>query len=313
MSFSSEAKEEMARIRVSRPCCQLAELSGLARGGALEISGGGRERFFLSIEVELGSVARRIIHLAKKVLAVQPSVFGVKRPRFGKGISYLVKIPADRQALKELGIIAADGSFGWAGIGAAASRECCARAFLRGLFMGSGSVNQPSRSHHLEIIVQNESLADEVGQLFFNAGIKVRLGARKDQMVIYLKEADLVAEFLNLTGAHQALMAYENTRAMKEIKERVNRLVNAETANLAKSAEAAVNQIEDIRLIEARVGLERLTASLAEIARLRLSLPEASLTELGEQCQPPIGKSGVNHRLRRLALAAKKLRGHFNE
>ncbi len=317
MSFSSEAKEEMARIRVERPCCLLAELSGLSRGGFLEIHGSARgalpvpgPKLYLAIEVELSSVARRIINLAKHILGVHPVVHGVKRPRFGRAICFLVKIPVDREILLKLGITSADGSLQWKLSKGVLPHGCCPRAYLRGLFLGSGSISHPSKGHHLEIVVRNEDMADQAGQLLFDAGISVRLGARKDQVLLYLKEADHIADFLNLVGAHRALMAYENTRAMKEVKERVNRLVNAETANLAKSVEAAVNQIEDIKLIEARVGLSKLPAPLAEIAQLRLNQPEASLTELGEQCDPPVGKSGVNHRLRRLANLARKIKGN---
>lgn len=301
----------MTRIRVGRICCELAELSGLVRGGFLEIRGGAAN-LALAIEVELGSVARRIIYLAKRLFDVHPEVQGVKRPRFGRATSFLVKVPVDRKILRRLGITSADGSLQWRLTKEVLAGSCCPRAYLRGLFLGSGSISHPSRGHHLEIIVRNEEMADQIGQLLFGEGINVRLGGRKDQVLLYLKEADHIARFLNLVGAHQALMAYENTRAMKEIKERINRLVNAETANLAKSAEAAVKQIEDIRLIESRMGLSGLPAPLAEIAQIRLNQPEASLTELGEQCSPPVGKSGVNHRLRRLAKLARKLRNYYD-
>ncbi|MGE5590972.1 MAG: DNA-binding protein WhiA [Bacillota bacterium] len=325
MSFSRTVKEELARAAPDKSCCQVAELAGLIRAaGTLEIAGRAvefglgatpsaarDERLHVWVETGQAPVARKLIQLGKAVLRVNPEVLVRKQRRLRRSRSFSVALASlqPREDLVRLGVLTPDGGLRQDIPEELTSRGCCRRAYLRGLFLGSGSVNDPGRSHHLEMVLRDSNLADQVVQLLFSLGVMVRVTARRGEIVLYLKEADQIGRLLGLMGAHQALLAYENVLALKTVKNRVNRLVNAETANLEKTVDAAVRQIEDVKLIRRRLGLQHLPPSLRELAELRLKHPEASLKELGLLCDPPVGKSGVAHRLRRLEVLAGELRG----
>lgn len=160
----------------------------------------------------------------------------------------------------------------------------------------------------MEFITDNEEYSQDLAKFLSGYALKPGLSQRKDKLVIYFKEADQIIEILNIMGAHNALLNFENIRVMKDMKNRVNRLVNCETANLEKTVDAAVRQVENIKLLEATKGLQNLPESLQELAQLRLEYPEASLKELGEMLIPPVGKSGVNHRMRKLEQIAQEIR-----
>ena len=305
MSFSSQTKEELARVWPPHACCQRGELAGLVRGGSLQLHGRGEAALVLATEHLF--VARKALHLGKSLGMQQPALTQRQNPR-GEGRVYELHLPVTARMLVELGIIDEEGRIANTLPEHLTERGCARRAFLRGLFLATGSVNHPLRGHHLEMRLQNESLADAVSQLLFAAGIAARLAARRQSLLVYLKDADSIADFLNLVGAHQTLLEYENTRVLKEVKGRTNRLVNADQANLQKSVNASFRQLQDLRLIQETVGLASLGPGLREITRLRMMHPEASLAELGELCHPPLGKSGVNHRLRKLAALAARLR-----
>ncbi|MGB9804650.1 DNA-binding protein WhiA, partial [Desulfofundulus sp.] len=187
-------------------------------------------------------------------------------------------------------------------------RECCRRAYLRGAFLGGGSVNNPEGTYHLEIITGNAEHARALGRLMGEFGLEARVSVRKNWHVVYLKDSDQIVALLNVMGAHAALLDFENVRIYKDVRNQVNRLVNCETANLNKVVEAALRQVEDIRFIAGTLGLEKLPPALRQVAEARLQYPDASLRELGEVLEPRVGKSGVNHRLRRLSEIAARLR-----
>ncbi len=186
-------------------------------------------------------------------------------------------------------------------------RECCRRAFLRGAFLASGSISDPQKSYHFEIVCQTDAQAELLRELFLSFELEIKTVTRKKYRVVYLKEGAQIVDALGLMGAHVALMNLENVRILKEMRGSVNRVVNCETANINKVVGAACRQVEDIRFIQARMGLDELAPQLREIALLRLEYPDSSLAELGELCDPPVGKSGVNHRLRKLSQLAEKL------
>ncbi len=169
-------------------------------------------------------------------------------------------------------------------------------------------MSDPEKSYHFEIVCSSDEKARQLQVLLGQYGIDARIVLRKRHHVVYVKEGSQIVELLGLMGAHVSLMQLENVRIVKEVRNTVNRKVNCETANLNKTVAAAVRQAEDIRYIEARKGLHELSGSLEEIARLRLEHPDASLKELGDMLSPPVGKSGVNHRLRKLSLIAEQLR-----
>jgi DNA-binding protein WhiA len=187
-------------------------------------------------------------------------------------------------------------------------KKCCARSFMRGFFLGAGFVGSPGKGHHLELAVKDQFTAQMIVRLLEKHEILAKVGRRKTGPLIYIKHGTDIADFLSMIGANAALMAYENVRAYKTVRSRVNRLVNMETANLTKTAAAAYRQVEDIKYIEQRVGFGSLPDALVEMATLRLDHPEATLEELGRLATSPVGKSGVNHRLRRLTAIAAELR-----
>lgn len=189
------------------------------------------------------------------------------------------------------------------------SNNCCKKAFLRGVFLWAGSVSDPEKVYHLEMKFETEALADEVVKIMQGFGVKAKKSIRKDRFVVYLKEGDEIADFLVLLGAQQALLELENVRVVKEVRNSVNRRVNCETANLQKTVESGMSQLKDIEWIAEHIGFERLPGNLREIAEARLNHPDASLTELGSYLDPPVGKSGVNHRLRRLKKIAEEEQG----
>lgn len=191
-------------------------------------------------------------------------------------------------------------------------RNCCKRAFLRGAFLASGSISDPQKSYHFEIVCQEQPQAQLLQELYRAFELDAKIVQRKKYYIVYLKEGAQIVDALNVMGAYVALMNLENVRIFKEMRGSVNRIVNCETANINKVVGAACRQVEDIRYIQSRVGLDELPPALREMALIRLEYPDSSLKELGELCDPPVGKSGVNHRLRKLGEIAKKL-GRSNE
>ncbi len=187
-------------------------------------------------------------------------------------------------------------------------QTCCRRAFLRGCFLTSGSISDPNKGYHLEIVCRTEAQANQIQEIMKSFSLGAKIVERKKHFVVYLKEGEQIVDMLNIMGAHVALMRVENIRIEKELRNSVNREVNCETANLAKTAKASRKQIEDIAYIVSHAGLSSLPENLQEIATLRLENREASLKELGELLTPPIGRSGVNHRLRRISEIAENLR-----
>ena len=182
------------------------------------------------------------------------------------------------------------------------------RAYIRGAFLGGGSISNPEKTYHLEFVTHNLDYANELSKLINEYGLSSKVIQRKSSYVVYIKEGEQIVDLLNIIGAHSSLLELENIRIMKEMRNNVNRLVNCETANLSKTVNAAVRQIESIKLIQREIGLNRLAKNLREIAELRLEYPDESLKELGAMLNPPVGKSGVNHRLRRIEKIAEELR-----
>lgn len=302
-SFSAQVKDELAHELPTLPCCQRMELAALLRaGGRVSIAGQGR--LSVTFGTDHSPVARKVIKLVKANFpGVQIEVLVMRRRRLRKNLAYQVRIPPQPglpQLLKETGILNKEGNLTDWGTLTLLHQDHCRRSYLRGTFLGSGWVSSPERQHHLELTTTETEAAEALGQMLFGYGIPVRMNYRKDYMVLYLKDADHVTRFLALVGASQALFRYEDIRAKKELRNHVNRQVNAETANLSKTVDAAHRQIEALTQLGASGGIDRLSPPLREIAQLRLNHPDASLKELGEMCNPPVGKSGINHRMRQL-------------
>jgi hypothetical protein len=187
-------------------------------------------------------------------------------------------------------------------------QPCCRRAFLRGGFLAAGSMSDPLKSYHFEVVCSSRMLANQMRTVMCGFAMDAKIVQRKKSYVVYLKDGSQIVDILNIMEAHISLMKLENVRILKEMRNRVNRNVNCETANINKTVSAAVKQVEDITYLRDTIGLERLSDGLEEIAMVRLAHPEATLKELGELLSPPVGKSGVNHRLRKLSEMAEKVR-----
>lgn len=314
MSYSTRTKEELAHIFPEKRCCQLAELAALVRmDGTIAI--GPKRQVGLNVTAENAAVARKIYRLAKQVFQMEVEIRVLRRLRLKKKNIYNVRLlphPGMKGYLKELGILREDGSI-MAGLAKNLVRtQCCRRSYLRGAFLGAGSVNNPEGNYHLEIITADLEYAGDVAKLINRfPGLQAKVSSRKKWHVVYLKESEQIVSFLSVIGAHQALLDFENTRIVKGMRNQVNRLVNCETANLNKTVNASLRQIENIMFIDQVQGLEKLPLRLREIARLRLENPDVSLKELGEMMDPPIGKSGVNHRIRKIDELAEELRGRI--
>lgn len=313
--FSAETRAELARLGPEKACCARAELGGILRaGGSLRLLG--RSRVSVSVETEHADVARKVVLLFRRVAGLPAEVVvedhGPLRRRV-YGVR-LVPGPEARRLLSELEILGPGGEIG-ADVPAALVRdECCRAAFLRGVYLICGSVCDPRGSgYHLEMVAANEGFALGLFYLLRLARLKAHLIERKGRQVVYLKDADDIAAFLGSIGAHAALLELEGVRVVKEVRGGVNRLVNAETANLEKSVAAAMEQIRWIEEIREKMGLERLPKALRELASVRLAYPEASLAELGQLLPEPISKSAVNHRLRRLRRLAHELTGERDD
>ncbi len=310
MSFSVVTKNELARVMGQRSCCRLAELAALIKmDGSIQISG--KRRVALHITTENAAIARKIFSLVKDLFGVHAQVLVQRKTRLRKNNIYLVRISPQQGIgglLKRLGVVDETGQPVDTPPDYLVRRECCQRAYLRGVFLGGGSVNSPEGNYHLEVITGDENFARFIGRLMRKFHLSAKVSRRKNWYVIYLKESDQIVGFLNIIEAHSALLNFENARIYKDMRNQVNRLVNCETANLNKTVNAAVRQFENILLIKDTVGLEKIPDSLRETAEFRIKYPDASLRELGEMMHPQLGKSGVNHRLRRIEKIAEKIR-----
>jgi len=310
LSFSAVTKNELARIVDQRSCCRLAELAALIKmGGSIQISSG--RQVSLNIVNENAAVARKIFSLVKDVFGLQTQVLVQRKTRLRKNNVYQVRIPPQKR-MKEildcLGMVDQTGHLGQAAPDDLLRSDCCRRAYLRGVFLGGGSVNTPEGTYHLEVVTTNEKFALAIRKLMKKFHLAAGVSQRKNWHVVYLKESEQIISFLNILGAHSALLNFENARIYKDMRNQVNRLVNCETSNLNKTVNAAVRQIENIKLIRDTLGLDQIPKQLREIAEIRVKYPDASLKELGDFTEPRLGKSGVNHRMRRIEEIAEIIR-----
>lgn len=276
-------------------------------GGSLQL-GSGRGAA-LQVVTDQAAVARRLLQLVRSLFDWPTEVLVRRNRRLHKGNRYLVRIllPGWEEAtLRSLGVL--KGRSVAEGIRASLRKKhCCRRAYLRGAWLAGGSVTRPESAYHLEMMTPDPVFAEDLVLMLQGMNLAARVYQRRQVPVVYLKEAESVIELLSALGASQTLLHLQDVRVMKEMRGVVNRLVNCDTANLDKTVRAGLRQAEGIRLIEQRIGLERLPPALAEAAQLRLEYPEASLGELTGLLGGRVSRSGVNHRLRRLEMLAEQL------
>jgi len=303
-SFSSEVKRELSRV-TGQECCALAELASLLRmGGNLLLRG---TNLAISFTTENAAVARKVLVLIKGAYAVETEVRVSRGQRLKKNNTYMIRVlpsPQVRELLSTLGVLPGSPGVGASGL---LRRGCCRRAYLRGAFLGGGSVNRPEGEYHLELVTDNQEFAETLRRVMRQFSLPAGLTDRKRDYVVYLKDGDAITSFLRLIEAYNALLTFENVRVVKEMRNQVNRLVNCETANLQKTVDASLQQVESIRLIQAKRGLHTLSPALREVAEARLSHPAATLQELTELWEGKMSRSGLNHRLRKLKQLAEEL------
>lgn len=307
MSFAAEVKKELTGLAVQKELAK-AELAALIRmNGSLSLS---NHQFVLNVQTENAAIARRIFTLLKEHYGVRSELLVRRKMKLKKNNVYIVRLKQETQSiLMDLNIM--DGMMFHSHISEELkSEDEKVRAYLRGAFLASGSVNNPETSrYHLEISSIYEEHNQDICDLLNQFDLNARTLARRNGYITYLKGAEKIADFLILIGATNSMLKFEDIRIVRDMRNSVNRLVNCETANMNKTIDAASKQIENIRFIESTVGLQSLPEKLQEIAELRIQHPEVSLKELGEMIPSgAISKSGINHRIRKINDFAEELK-----
>lgn len=312
MSFSAKVKGELGRYTEMSKEEALAQISAMMKvSGTIAFNGKGLS---FKITTENPTSARLVFTLLKEHFHIHSKLMVKKSNSLKKNNIYMVVIDEEmgvRELLKETGIFKeVDGgiTLDYRIDEKMVETDDEKRAYIRGAFLGGGSVTNPEKNYHLEFVTHSEEYAHDLCELINSCGLNSKVIQRKNSFIVYIKEGEQIVDILNIMGAHSCLLELENIRIMKEMRNNVNRLVNCETANLSKTVNAAVRQVESIKLIQSKIGLKRLPQNLREIAELRLEYPDESLKELGEMLTPPVGKSGVNHRLRKIEKIAEELR-----
>ena len=312
MSFSGNVKEELSHHLGRARHCRIAETAAIISicGGVMIDS---RGRYSLKIHTENLSVARKCFTLLTKTFNIRTDI-AIRTNRMKGSVSYYIVVKEHDAALRILQATKLIDQYGEVEEELSVVRNiviqetCCKRAFIRGAFLASGSMSDPEKSYHFEIVCATREKAEQIQKIMKCFELDGKIVLRKKSFVVYLKEGSQIADVLNVMEAHVALMEFENVRILKDMRNTVNRKVNCETANINKTVSAAVKQIDDIRYIQETKGLDKLPEGLKDMALTRLTYPEASLKELGSLLTPPVGKSGVNHRLRKLSEMAEELR-----
>lgn len=286
MSFSSEVKEELARHLGKSRHCQIAELAALlAFEGKSHVA-----------EFENRLLKEKYHLLIHNLFNIEEISSQEDRKRIFSSVKMWNELKQEPEPWDTVN-------------GILIQQNCCRRAFVRGAFLVGGSISDPNKSYHFEIVCRTIPQAEQLRDVINTFGMDAKIVARKKYQVVYLKEGAQIVDILNVMEAHVALMNLENVRILKEMRNSVNRKVNCETANISKTVNAAVKQVRDIEYIRETAGLSSLPDNLREMALLRLEYPDAPLKELGTYLNPPVGKSGVNHRLRKISEIADELRG----
>lgn len=296
MSFSSEIKKELSKQISNARHCQLSEISAFFEfSGTFVQKNAENSEIILTYENDL--VAKKCFTLLKKAFNIYSDIDSFEEilEKEGSAIQFSIK---GNDAEKIYSAITSE---------TVVQKSCCRRAFLRGAFLCTGSVSDPEKSYHLEIVCKDEALACKLKEITATFDIDAKVTTRNKHYILYIKESSQIVEMLNVIEAPVALMEYENAIIYKDMRNSINRRNNCDTANIAKTVSAAVKQIADIESIINTKEYKDLPESVKKIAELRLAYPEASLKELGEYLNPPLGKSGVNHRLRKLSELAERL------
>ncbi|MBP3567696.1 MAG: DNA-binding protein WhiA [Lachnospiraceae bacterium] len=314
MSFSSIVKKELCEQISPARHCKLAEISAIiAFCGKIVVDKD--QRLIIKLQTESTILTKKIYQLLKQVFQVSAEL--ATRAVSAKKNLYELILTAEETELVLAACklaVAGEEKNGRSLVveQTIVTKSCCRRSFIRGAFLAAGSVSDPNSSYHFEIVVNQEKNGELLCEVMRSFAVDAKMIARKYHYVVYVKEGSQIVDLLNVMEAHVALMEFENVRILKDMRNTINRKVNCEAANINKTVKAATRQVEDILYIQEKVGLATLAEGLEEIALLRIEYPEASLKELGEMLNPPVGKSGVNHRLKKLCEIADGLRTRFD-
>lgn len=308
MSFSGMVKDELSKQISPARHCRIAEIAAF-----LSACGKMDEGHRLRMQAENDIVVRKYFTLLQKTFNIVTEISIRQSAYMKKGNTYYVELSDPKQVQMvlqgtKLQVSVMDKETLFLNNALVTQQNCCKRAFIRGAFLASGSISDPEKGYHFEIVCADERKALQLQELIRSFQIDAKIVMRKKSHVVYVKEGAQIVDMLAIMEANVALMNLENIRILKEMRNSVNRKVNCETANINKTVNAAVKQIEDIKLIQRNTGFHNLNKGLAEIAELRLQYPEATLKELGMMLSPQVGKSGVNHRLRKLSEIAEEMR-----
>lgn len=310
MSFSSELKEELSKIsNHNNECCKMAELAGYLITNCNVVKENGE--FILKMTTENSSAIKRVYNAFKKIYGIEP-ITNVTRETTDNGMLFelYVSDKKDLQKIFENSLINIDANLQIVidDKGKIKEKECCMKAFLRGVFLGTGSIATPENANHLEIVLNNVENANFINSILHELGVNAKIIKRKKSTVLYLKDAEEISKFLVIIGSNISVLSYEQTRVMKEYRNDINRKINCEVANMDKVATAASNQLNDIMLIKSKNRFMELSKELQDVALLREKNPEASLEKIGEMLEPRLSKAGVSHRFKRIRQIADELR-----
>lgn len=310
MSFSSELKEELSKIsNHNNECCKMAELAGYLITNCNVVKENGE--FILKMTTENSSAIKRVYNAFKKIYGIEP-ITNVTRETTDNGMLFelYVSDKKDLQKIFENSLINIDANLQIVidDKGKIKEKECCMKAFLRGVFLGTGSIATPENANHLEIVLNNVENANFINSILHELGVNAKIIKRKKSTVLYLKDAEEISKFLIIVGSSISLLSYEQTRVMKEYRNDMNRKINCEVANMDKVATAASNQLNDIMLIKSKNRFMELSKELQDVALLREKNPEASFEKIGEMLEQRLSKAGVSHRFKRIKQIADELR-----
>ncbi|MCB6992018.1 DNA-binding protein WhiA [bacterium 210820-DFI.6.37] len=313
MSFSMDTKNELAHVTPEKKCCMLAEIAGFIRMcGSIRLAGGGKFRIVTTTENP--AVARHYKTLIKDYFGIDAALEVGQGNTLKKGRAYLITIgPEDlsKQILRETGILMVREGMNYISDGiydGLIRTKCCRKACLRGIFLAAGTITDPEKSYHLEFNCSSQILAGDVKKLVNSfVDLHAKVSARKKNYAVYVKEAEQIIDILAIMGAHSQIFTFEDVRITKEIRNKANRINNCDNANIDKTLQAAEKQLAWIRKIQDTKGLRFLPDKLYDVAVLRLDHPEATLQELADMMDPPMKKSGINNRFRKIQELAEKL------
>lgn len=304
-TFSAQAKQELVRIVLHDADCKRAELAAVVQAcGSLVLS---RGQMQLEIATEQAALARRMFGFIKEMTGQSVQILARQNQRLHKRNTYMLRLQGRDVVLSLLSRLGVWNGLGWVRmLPHNIQKTCCKRAYLRALFLACGSVSHPEKGYHMEWVFKEEELANTLARLMETMEIHAHRMQRKTAWVVYLKDSEEIGTLLAMMGANRAILEHENERIMRQMKNNVQRAVNCDTANLQKTVEASVRQTNCIRFLIEKEILRDLPGPLRAAADARLEAPDASIVELAGMMSPPIGKSGMNHRLRKLVEIAEE-------